>query len=60
MRHLMLAALLALPTAAIAMPTDSSTYAIIPRPVVLTPRSGSFTLTARTVRRRKSQGYLAL
>ncbi len=49
MRHLMLAALLALPTAAIAMPTDSSTYAIIPRPVVLTPRSGSFTLTARTV-----------
>jgi hexosaminidase len=31
------------------MPADSSTYAIIPRPVVLTPRSGTFTLTARTV-----------
>jgi hexosaminidase len=49
MRHLILAALLALPTAVRAMPADSSTYAIIPRPVVLTPRSGAFTLTARTV-----------
>ena len=49
MRHLILGALLALPTAAHAMPADSSTYAIIPRPVVLTPRSGTFTLTARTV-----------
>ncbi|WP_310568489.1 beta-N-acetylhexosaminidase [Gemmatimonas sp.] len=53
MRHLILAALVALPTTgaatARAMPADSSTYAIIPRPVVLTPKSGAFTLTARTV-----------
>ena len=49
MRHVILAALLALPTAVHAMPADSSRYAIIPRPVVLTPRSGTFTLTARTV-----------
>ncbi len=49
MRHLILAALLALPSAVRAMPADSSTYAIIPRPVVLTPRRGTFTLTARTV-----------
>lgn len=53
MRHLILAALLAIPVTgaatARAMPADSSTYAIIPRPVVLTPKSGAFTLTARTV-----------
>ncbi|QJR35675.1 beta-N-acetylhexosaminidase [Gemmatimonas groenlandica] len=53
MHHLILAALLALPTAEAAttraLPADSSTYAIIPRPVVLTPKSGAFTLTARTV-----------
>ncbi|WP_309670425.1 beta-N-acetylhexosaminidase [Gemmatimonas sp.] len=53
MRHLILAALVALPATgaatARAMPADSSTYAIIPRPVVLTPKSGAFTITARTV-----------
>jgi hexosaminidase len=49
MRLLILAAFLTLPVAANAQPADSSTYAIIPRPVVLTPQRGAFTLTARTV-----------
>ena len=49
MRLLILAAFLTLPLAANALPADSSTYAIIPRPVVLTPQRGAFTLTARTV-----------
>ena len=49
MRLLILAAFLTLPVAANAQPAESSTYAIIPRPVVLTPQRGAFTLTARTV-----------
>ncbi|WP_411279479.1 beta-N-acetylhexosaminidase [Gemmatimonas sp.] len=49
MRLLILAVLLIRPATARAMPVDSSTYAIIPRPVVLTPKRGAFTLTARTV-----------
>ncbi len=32
-----------------ARPADSSAYNVIPRPTVLTPREGRFTLTARTV-----------
>ncbi len=49
MRQLILATLLALPVAAGVMPADSSAYAIIPRPVILAPKAGAFTLTARTV-----------
>ncbi len=51
MRLLRLAALLSLPTTARSVPSDSSTYAIIPRPVVLTPKRGAFTLTAAATKR---------
>jgi len=33
------------------VPSDSSTYAIIPRPVVLTPKRGAFTLSAAATKR---------
>ena len=49
MRALILAAFLALPATGQALPADGARYAIIPRPSVLTPAAGDFTLTARTV-----------
>jgi hexosaminidase len=46
---LIVAALLGVSTASAQLPTnDASRYAVIPRPNVLTPRSGSYTLSART------------
>jgi len=51
MRLLILAALLSLPTTTRAVPSDSSTYAIIPRPVMLTPKRVAFTLTAAATKR---------
>lgn len=55
MRHLLLNALIALSCSASTVHAtrapDSTRYAIIPRPTVLTPRSGEFVLTERTVLR---------
>jgi hexosaminidase len=44
-----LAVVLGAPTSARAQTAAESTFAIIPRPVSLTPRAGRFTLTERTV-----------
>jgi hexosaminidase len=47
---LLAAALLGVSTASAQLPTPEATrYAVIPRPSVLTPKTGSYTLSARTV-----------